>query len=110
MNSQTRQIIYLLLAVTGLILTWYHNVLFMMDNGTNLLTFIGAMGANYATLSIGWDIVIAFMAFAFWLPHEARRTGVRHWWVFLVLGGCIAFAFSFPLFLFFRERRLAQAS
>ena len=110
MNTQTRQALYLALALLGLVSTWYHNLQFMADHGSNLLTFIQALNVNDATRSISWDITVAFLAFAVWLPFEARRTGVHHWWLFLVLGGGIAFAFSFPLFLFFRERRLAAGA
>jgi hypothetical protein len=37
---------------------------------------------------------------------EARRLGMRHWWVWPVLTFGIAFAFAFPLFLYFRDRRI----
>lgn len=109
MHTQTRQALFLALALLGLCSTWYHNLHFMADQGSSLLAFVQALDVNHATRSISWDITVAFLAFALWLPFEARRTGVRHWWLFLVLGGAIAFAFSFPLFLFFRERQLAKA-
>ncbi|MDF1820490.1 MAG: DUF2834 domain-containing protein [Alcanivoracaceae bacterium] len=110
MRTTTRQTLYLTLAIAGLASTWYHNLHFMAaSDGGGLLAFVQALDVNHATRSISWDITFAFLAFALWLPFEARRTGVRHWWLFLLLGGAIAFAFSFPLFLFFRERALARA-
>ena len=109
MSSKTRQTLFLILALLGLASTWYHNLQFMADNGTSLLAFIQALEVNHATQSIARDISVVFLAFALWVPFEARRTGVRHWWAFIVFGAAIALAFTFPLFLYFRERRLAQA-
>jgi len=53
---------------------------------------------------------LAAIAFLMWLPFEAHRLGMRRWWVYAVLTVCVAFAFSFPLFLLMRERRLQQLS
>jgi hypothetical protein len=44
--------------------------------------------------------------FLIWMVYEARKLKIRHWWVFIPLTFLVALAFSFPLFLFFRERRI----
>lgn len=108
MNTQLRQACYGLLAIAGLLATWYHNLQFMAA-GNDLLAFVEALGVNHATRSISIDITVAFLAFALWLPGEAKRVGIRHWWAFLLVGATIAFAFALPLFLLVRERRLAAA-
>ncbi|MCC6854689.1 MAG: DUF2834 domain-containing protein, partial [Microbacteriaceae bacterium] len=37
---------------------------------------------------------------------ESRRLGMRGAWLYIVLSGLTAFAFTFPLFLAMRQRRL----
>lgn len=40
---------------------------------------------------------------------EARRLGLRHGWLFVVLTAGVAFACAFPLFRFVRDRRMRAA-
>jgi hypothetical protein len=109
MNTKTRQAAFLLLAVAGLVLPWYHNIAFMQQAGGvfELQAFIAGVFANHASSSIGWDIAIACAAFIIWMLGEARRLGMRHAWLYVVATFGIAFAFAAPLFLFMRERHLA---
>ena len=39
---------------------------------------------------------------------EARRTGVRFVWIYVVLSFVVAVSVTFPLFLLARERRLSS--
>jgi len=41
---------------------------------------------------------------------EARRIGMKKVWVYLLLSGVTALAFTFPLFLAMRERHLATTA
>lgn len=106
-----RQFIYLALAIAGLLLTGYHNFMFVQASGGTFSpgAFIdGVFASNHAAASIGWDITVACIAFVVWLLHEAKRIGMKHGWVYVVLTFCVAFAFAGPLFLFMRERHLAR--
>lgn len=107
---RTREAIYLGLAIAGLCLTWYHNIAFIQETGGmfSLVPFLEGVFANHASSSIGWDITVACAAFIVWLLHEAKRIGMKHAWVYVVLTFVIAFAFAGPLFLYMRERHLAQ--
>ena len=40
---------------------------------------------------------------------EARKLGMKRVWLYIVLSGVTAFAFTFPLLLAIRECKLAQA-
>jgi len=106
----TREAVYLVLAVAGLCLTWYHNVAFFSEAGSFFAigAFIDGVFANHASASIGWDITIACAAFIIWMLGECKRLGMRHAWLYVVLTFGVAFAFSAPLFLFMRERHLAR--
>jgi hypothetical protein len=39
---------------------------------------------------------------------EAKRLGMKRVWLYIGASGVTAFAFTFPLFLAMRERKLAQ--
>jgi hypothetical protein len=110
MQLTIRILVFGLLAAAGAVFTWYYNIQFMIEAGGafNLAAFIRDGFANPAAASLTSDVAIAAIAFLVWLPFEARRIGMRRWWAYAVLTLCVAFAFSFPLFLLMRERRLQQ--
>ena len=106
-----RATIYALLSVAGLVGTWFFNVEFMRGDGSFLGSgFLAGGFANPAASSFTVDLLVAFLAYLVWLFPEAKRVGVPHAWVYLLLGFFVAFAFSYPLFLFVRERALARAA
>ena len=104
----TKQRIYLTLAIIGLVSTWYHNISFMImpENGVSAVAFINAAMANHASSSISWDIIIAAITGFIWMHHEAKQLDIPRVWIFYVTGTLIAFTFAFPLFLYFREQKL----
>ncbi len=107
MNLTPKQIAYAVLAVIGLIATWYFNLQFMAESGGSFDVgeFIAAGHANSAASSLSNDLAVGTVAFLVWSFFEARRLGMRHWWVYLVLTFTVAFAFSYPLFLLMSDRR-----
>ena len=111
MSMTTRQMVYLVLTVIGLCATWFFNLRFMAESGGvfDVIAFVRAGYANSASSSLSNDLLVGCTAFLVWSFAEARRLGMRRWWVYPVLTIGIAFAFAFPLFLFLRDRRL-QAS
>ena len=107
MSSSSRQIVFALLAVTGLIVTWYFNLQFISASGGFSLTeFIAATHVNAAASSISYDLLVVVVVFLFWSWTEARRLQMRHWWVLIPLTFGIAIAFAFPLFMLLRERAI----
>jgi hypothetical protein len=100
-------VIYAALTALGLILPWYFNLQFMAQTGGfSLGPFLAGVFANPASSSIGVDIIVGCTAFTAWMITEARKLGMKHWWVYIALIYLVAFAFACPLFLFMRERRL----
>lgn len=109
MNLTGKQIIYGILSVLGLGLTWYHNLQFMSSGEpSGIVAFVAGGLVNHAAASLTMDVLIAALTFQTWMVIEARKLGMRHWWVYFVLTPFIALAFAFPLFLFMRERKLAE--
>lgn len=98
---------YGLLAVVGLALTWSYNLAYMRENdGFSPVLFVQAGFVNPAAASLSCDILVVALAASVWMVVEARRVGVRHGWVFVVLGWFVAMAFAIPLFWAVRERRV----
>ncbi|AAQ00201.1 hypothetical protein EV11_1241 [Prochlorococcus sp. SS52] len=86
------------------------NIQFIKDYGPgfDLLNFIALANSNPASRSLSFDLFILATAVFVWMFVESRRLGIRHFWVVVVGTFTIAIAFSAPLFLFLRERRIIQ--
>ena len=95
---------YLLLAALGLCTTMYFNVAYYRETGTfDVIDFVLQLYVSNAGSSIMNDLLVAYTAFLCWVIVETRRLGMRGMWIFVALS-LVAFAFAFPLFLFYRER------
>lgn len=109
MNTIAKQIIYALLAIIGVCVTWYFNLQLMQTpTGLSLPSFIADNYVNAASASITNDLLVVTAVFLFWSFGEAHKLGMKHWWLYVPLTFGVAIAFSYPLFLLMRERKLAQ--
>lgn len=102
--------LYLALAGAGAVLPWLANLQFMQQHGASfdLALFVQLANANPAASSLSRDLAVTASAVTIWMVIEARRLGIKGLaWVLL---SCVtvAFAFGCPLFLYLRERRLAE--
>jgi hypothetical protein len=102
------RILYLLLAIAGVVMTWYYNLQFMQESGGSfdLAEFMAASSSNAASQSLSWDLAIACLAGLLWIFFESKRLGMRFFWVYIILAFSVAYAFAFPLFLFMRQGKL----
>jgi hypothetical protein len=92
---------YLVLAVLGAAGTWYHNLQY--DGGD----YLGAWFANPASSSAAVDVIVTAVVACLFYVREGLRLGLRWTLVLVPLTAMVALAFTFPLFLAVRERRLA---
>jgi uncharacterized membrane protein len=107
-----RHILYIILAVFGLVTTWMHGIAWILSGGNifNLYSFFRdayVSGSAAAFLTI--DILIAWAVFMIWVVGDAKKIGLGagKGWLFLALSG-LGTCFAFPLYLVIRERFLAQ--
>ena len=102
--------LYLALAIAGGVLPWLANLDYMRQYGSSfdIGVFVQLANANPAAQSLSRDLLVGASAFTVWMVIESRRLGMRHLWLVLLSSVTIAFAFAAPLFLFLRERRLAE--
>ncbi|TFC50035.1 MULTISPECIES: DUF2834 domain-containing protein [unclassified Cryobacterium] len=103
----TLTFVYLALAIVGLIGTWTWNIQAIMQASD----FIGDWTmSGPAVSSLTTDLLVAAIAGSVFIIVEARRLGMRAGWAYVVFGLITAFAFTFPLFLAMRQRRLVMTT
>ncbi|MFT4822999.1 MAG: hypothetical protein ACI9DH_000187 [Halioglobus sp.] len=102
------RILYLSLAIAGIVLTWYYNLQFVSESGgsLDLAEFIAQGSTNTVSKSLTWDLAIACIAGLCWIYYESKRLEMGYFWVYIILAFGIAYAFAFPLFLFIRQGKL----
>ena len=116
--NRIRQAIYAALTVIGFIWTNYYLAQFTIASKgaltpVNLLNFditafIQQTFANPASSFIGADVTIAALCGILLIVTEARRLKMRLWGFYIAAIFLVSFGFGFPLFLFMRERQLAE--
>lgn len=98
-------IVYLALAIAGLAVTWTFNIIAITEDSA----WFGEWFTNGpATQSLQWDLVVVVAAASIFIVIEGRRLGMRWAWVLIPLSLLTAAAFTVPLFLALRERRLTR--
>jgi hypothetical protein len=103
-GSTALMTVYLILAVAGLVGTWYFNLQFGSTGQEQ--NYLQAWFANPASSSAAVDIIVTAVAACVFFVVEGRRAGIRWAWVLVPATFLVALAFTFPLFLALRERKL----
>ena len=102
-NHQARFVFFLILSIIGLVTAWVFNGIASVTGQNYLYAWFG--------LAVDWvlslDILIVAIAGSASMIFEARKLGMKRVWLYVLLSGVTAFAFTFPLFLAMRERKLA---
>jgi hypothetical protein len=93
-----------LLSVAGLIGTWYFNLL-AIRQGRN---FFADWSSTPAVSSATTDLLVAASAASIFMFSEGKRLKMKYVWLFILGSFVTAIAFTFPLFLAFRERKLSS--
>jgi hypothetical protein len=102
--------VYFALAVAGGVLPWLANLEFIRLHGQafDIGLFVRLANDNPAAQSLSRDLAIGATAVTIWMVSEARRLRLRGLGWILLSCVTIAFAFGAPMFLYLRERRLAE--
>ena len=101
------KLLYLILAIVGLVLPYYFFVGFLAANGLNLSLLIQQLFSTPISTFFAVDLFITAIVFWVFLYREARRLQMNRWWVYLAVTLLVGPSFAFPLFLYVRETRLA---
>ena len=109
-NKYIFSYIFLLLAILGAVLPMISNFHFAYEYGFtfDIKKFIQLANDNPAAESISRDLFISASAIFIWIVKESKKLKMKNMWIIYLGTFLIAFAFSAPLFLFLRERRLIE--
>ena len=97
-------VLYLLIALGGLIGTWYFNI----SSFTADENYFAGWFASAASTSAALDVLVSAAVASIFFVVEGRRIGMRNTWVLIPLTFGIALAFTFPLFLAWRQVELTR--
>jgi Terpene cyclase DEP1 len=102
MNIKPLQIVYALLGLGGLLGTYYFNA----QSGNMKGGYLQGWFANSASSSASVDLLVVFAALCIFMYLEGRRIGMRFPFLYGILAIPTAIAFTFPMFLLVRDRRV----
>lgn len=97
---------YLLLAIVGLVGTWYFNVQAILAGSD----FFSDWSSTPAVSSATTDLLIVATVASIFIFLEGRRLNMKYWWLYILGSFITAIAFTFPLFLANRQRKLKALS
>ena len=98
--------VYLVLSIVGLVTAWVFNALAVMNNQD----YAGAWFGTAVDWVLSADFTVVAIAVVVFMITEARRLKMKRVWLYILLSGITAMAFTFPLFMAMRERKLDQLS
>jgi len=104
-SQRVRFWLYLSLAIIGLVSAWTFNALAVLDKADYMKAWFGSA----VDWVLGADLAIVAIAVVIFMFAEGSRLGMKHVWIYVVLAGVTAMAFTLPLFLAMRERHLARS-
>ena len=102
--SVYRERFYFVLAALGLITAWWLNALAVFEQADYLKAWFGST----VDLVLSVDLSIVAIAVAGFMIYESRRLGMKRVWLYFLISGITALAFTLPLFMAFRERKLRE--
>lgn len=106
-----RKHLYLLLTIVGISYTWYYNIqYFQTAVDPTFLNFFRDAKCSFPAQSLGADLtVVIFTFFALYIP-DAIKLKIKFWWILIPLTFLIAIAFTFPLYLYWRELAIEKTA
>jgi hypothetical protein len=105
-----KKTIYLVGAIVGTVLPYYFLVQFLLQYGFDLPLFVQQLFANPIATMFAVDLFISCFVFWVFLYAEGRRLEMANLWVYVVLNLTVGLSLALPLFLYFREGRMAQGA
>jgi predicted alpha/beta superfamily hydrolase len=101
-THEIRRRIYLVLAAIGLVTALVFNGMASVQ-GQN---YLDAWFGQPVDWVLSLDLLIVALAVVTFMIAEAKRLGIKRVWVYFALSAVTAMAFTFPLFMAARERRI----
>jgi len=102
--------IYLLIAIIGTVVPYYHFGQFLIENGLDIGEFFNQMLASPIASFFTWDVVISTLAVITLVMTEGRRKGMKHLWVYVLFNLTVGVSLALPAFLYARQVKLDKSS
>lgn len=106
----SRKLLYLTLAVIGLILPYYFLISFLVAHGFDARLFLRQLFATPISTFFAADLLISCVVFARFMGQEVDRHTMKHQWVYWISLLTVGLSFALPLFLWAREAHLSSPS
>jgi hypothetical protein len=103
-NRNANANFFFVLAGIGLVTAWWFNALAVMKAQDYLAAWFG----TEVDVVLSLDLTIVAIAGVTFMLLEAKKLGMKRVWLYILLSGFTAMAFTFPLFLAMRELKLAK--
>jgi hypothetical protein len=102
--------LYLGLCLLGTVLPYSQLIPFLYEHGLNPRLFLAQLFSNRIGGFFGMDVIVASLVLWTLVVVEGRRAGMRHLWVPVAANLAVGVSLGLPLFLYMREKRLAQSA
>lgn len=102
------QWLYLLAAFVGAALPLSYLWRFLAAHGPDLRLLLGQLFQTDISAFFGVDVIISGLVLLVFVGREGRQLGMRNLWAYALSTLLVGVSLGLPLFLFFRERRLAR--
>ena len=102
--------LYFLFAILGTIVPYLFFGDFVLSQGIDIPEFVRQIFANSPAGGFTTDLLITSAAFWIWSFREARRRGMRCWWIYVSLNLTVGLSCALPLFLAFRQLSIEQST
>jgi hypothetical protein len=102
--------LYLSFAVIGAVLPLSQIVPWFAEHGLNLRLMISELFSTRTGAFFGLDVLISAIVLISFVRREGARLKMRGWWMPVAATCLIGVSCGLPLFLYFRERNLAEGT
>jgi hypothetical protein len=100
--------LYLILCVLGTALPCWQLIPFLAEHGLNLRLMVEQLFANRISAFFGLDVIVSSLVLWVFVIIEGRRRRMKRLWAYIACNLAVGVSLALPLFLYVRERSLAQ--
>ena len=100
--------LYLALCVPGALLPLSQLAAFVRAHGLDVRLLVEQLFSTRAGAFFGLDVIVSSVVLWVLVVVDGRRAGVRHLWAPIAANLVIGVSLGLPLFLYLRERRIAE--
>jgi lysylphosphatidylglycerol synthetase-like protein (DUF2156 family) len=101
------QWLFLVAAILGTVLPLSCLIPFLAAHGLDLPLFFRELFQNNVSAFFGMDVIVSAVTLWLFVFIEGRRREMKNLWVYVLCTLLVGVSLGLPLFLFFRERKLA---